>query len=567
MSQITFNIEKAMARWGKVLESNNVPADRHEWVAEYAENHNKAFNEGLITESGVAYNNKGMGMGMGPVVSPGNPGAPGIPGAAGSGDLGSSLIKTAFKIAAGTIGLNLVATKTTPNPTIDLPFMDITYDTGNGNNDSYDNPQVFLVRSSNPDFIQYIRTSMQNAFVFERVGGLTERMFLKLGVGFIPESDIAGSKEGILEFLGFSRIEGLPMFRSFRQSNTTGNAFQGFDATKNTFAATAIIKNVLATATVETVPSPDGGTTPAQTEVIGATAIELVSTLEDHIPGFVSNWNKGAMDRGQDDNNYPNVLGAALTVRRITVGTIEISSFIKRNQMEDIKAATGIDVVQKMRESLTNELMQKISKDIVAKLFEMGEKNRETTRTVTGTIFGKAARVFDFDVDAYLTGNAPGGETSHAVARKLVARLRKASNFLGVDGRVGPAQYLVMNYAMATAIMDIAGYSLNPADIKPANVSSKQVYEYGTVGGMTVYIDPYMPETDNRILLGRKNTADEPGIVFIPYLLAQAVELISEATATPRLLLRSRYAVAELGWYPHKQYMVVYVKDDNNILC
>jgi predicted XRE-type DNA-binding protein len=566
MSQGTFNIEKAMARWGKVMENNNIKEDRREWVAEYAENHNKAFNEGLITESGVAYNNKGMGMGMGPVISPGNPGAPGIPGTAGSGDLGTSLIKTAFKIANGVIGLNLVATKTTANPVIDLPFMDITYGTGDGNSTDYDNPQVFMVRGGEA-FSDFLRAEMAANFVFERVGGLTSRMFVKfsadgLGTAYshVDETVANGSKAGILEFLGFSRIEGLPMFRAFRQSNAVGASNFGFDADKNTFGATDVIKTVLASAKAVTSAGTAG---PA----IAATRIELVSTLEDHIPGFVSNWNQGPMDRGQDDNNYPNVLGAALTVRRVTVGSIEISSFIKKNQMEDIKAATGIDVVQKMRESLTNELIQKISKDIVSKLFEMGEKNRLTTRSVGGTISGKPAKLFDFDVDNYLSTNAPGGETSHAVARKLIARLRKASNFIGVDGRVGPAHYLVMNFALATAIMDIAGYSLNPADIKPANVSSKQVYEYGTVGGMTVYIDPYMPETDNRILLGRKNTADEPGIVFVPYLLAQAVEMISEATATPRLLIRSRYAVAELGWYPHKQYMVCYVKDTNGILC
>jgi hypothetical protein len=30
--------------------------------------------------------------------------------------------------------------------------------------------------------------------------------------------------------------------------------------------------------------------------------------------------------------------------------------------------------------------------------------------------------------------------------------------------------------------------------------------------------------------------------------------------------LRSRYAVAEVGWFPQKQYMTIQVKDANNFL-
>jgi hypothetical protein len=43
--------------------------------------------------------------------------------------------------------------------------------------------------------------------------------------------------------------------------------------------------------------------------------------------------------------------------------------------------------------------------------------------------------------------------------------------------------------------------------------------------------------------------------------MAQSISLISEATFAPRLLLRSRYAVAEVGWFPQKQFMTIKVKD------
>ena len=70
-----------------------------------------------------------------------------------------------------------------------------------------------------------------------------------------------------------------------------------------------------------------------------------------------------------------------------------------------------------------------------------------------------------------------------------------------------------------------------------------------------------MRYNDNRIVLGRKNNADQPGLLFIPYLMAQSISILSEATFAPRILLRSRYAITEIGWYPQKQFMSIHVTD------
>jgi hypothetical protein len=48
--------------------------------------------------------------------------------------------------------------------------------------------------------------------------------------------------------------------------------------------------------------------------------------------------------------------------------------------------------------------------------------------------------------------------------------------------------------------------------------------------------------------------------------MAQSISVISEATFAPRMLLRSRYAVAEVGWYPQKQFMTIKVSDTKGLL-
>jgi len=365
------------------------------------------------------------------------------------------------------------------------------------------------------------------------------------------------------------------MFRAFRQPNITAGGMGAysswaFDADKNTFGSTGAMVDVLdngfARVTGWTVGT--GSTSSAVQVTTASCVVEMISALEDHIPGVVTNFNGGSkqadypMTRLQEENTYPNVIAPKVTSKTIQVGSIEISTALKRTEIEDIKANLGIDIVQKMESILVNELSQTISKQIVNKLFEMGNLNRGVApENVTSNI--SDGKIFDFDVTAYLTA-APGGETSHAIQRKLISKIMNASNFIATEGRVGPAQFIVTNGKYAAVLHDIAGYTINPTKSKFNGAG--QLYPVGTIGDITIYVDPYMRYNDNRILIGRKNAADQPGIVFCPYLMAQSISLISEATFAPRMLLRSRYAIAELGWYPQKQYMTVKVYDINNVM-
>ena len=341
------------------------------------------------------------------------------------------------------------------------------------------------------------------------------------------------------------------MFRAFRQANTAGqfNHF-AFDAKLNTFGVSATLTGSITNILGELFSSPE---------------IELVSALEDHIPGFSANWTANLssgdypMSRGTDDESYSGVIGPKISSKTIAVGTIEVSSALRRTEIEDIKANTGMDIVQKMESILVNELSQTISKQIVDKIFEMGALNRTLAPLATGkTQVGTTASTI-FDLDTAYVSAMLGGETTHAVQRKLITKIAHASNYIATEGRVGPAQYLVTNGGLAAALQDIAGYTINP--VKAKLNGQGQLYPVGTIGDIAIYVDPYMRYNDNRLVLGRKNNADQPGIIFVPYLMAQSISVISEATFAPRMLLRSRYAVAEVGWFPQKQFMTLVVTD------
>jgi hypothetical protein len=555
MSNIRIDKQKAVKKWSPILENMGVTGDRVEWMSEYAEFH--SLNEN-------AYANASNVSGMGGIVAAQPSGLPGqtlgnYANGIGSGDVGQNLLPVAMKIAAQTIGLDLVAVKPSPGPKLDLLYVDFRYDdTRLG--DADERPQVFKFYNTNSDLQSDLTDGISGALntnsIKQTQGGLTSRIWFTIDGNTVTTTEPT-DKEGVVEFLGFSRIDNYPMFRAYRQFNTAHTAVGSattawsFDQSRNTF-------------------SPTSSMTSQITNILGVTfstplnKVELVSALEDHIPGFSANWNSGdngfagnyPMNREMDDDRYPGIIAPKISSKTIQIGTIEVTSALRRTEIEDIKANTGMDIVQKMESILVNELSQTISKQIVAKIFEMGDLNRVTAP--------KRGLECIFDLNTNYADGTLGGETTHAVQRKLITKIAHASNYIATEGRVGPAQYLVTNGGLAAALSDISGYTINPAKSKMN--SAGQLYPVGTIGDISIYVDPYMRYDDNRIVIGRKNNPDQPGIIFVPYLMAQSISLISEATFAPRMLLRSRYAVAEVGWFPQKQFMTIHVTDESGYL-
>jgi hypothetical protein len=573
MSHIRIDKSKALKKWSPVLENMGVAGeDRLDWMSEYAEYH--SINENAyVNASNVA----GMGAVLNPVVGSlaGNTVGSSYNGVAGSGDVGQNLLPVAMKIAAQTIGLDLVAVKPSPGPKIDLLYIDFQYDdTRLGDQD--ERPQVFKVNTGSATQ-SLLRTALTTNVAGPSEATLTQgglqsgKYYVSINAGGAGNlsGTVSGTApanlQGVAEFLGFSRIDGFPMFRAFRQTNTShtsvgtiaaSGTLWNFDTARNTFNATqSMVAQITAIAGVGS---------------LGTVGVELVSALEDHIPGFSANWTQGGsgftgnypMGRQSDDDSYAGVIGPKISSKTIAVGTIEVSSALRRTEIEDIKANTGMDIVQKMESILVNELSQTISKQIVAKIFEMGDLNRATApAATTGAIANQT--IFDLDT-SYAGAGGVGGETTHAVQRKLITKIAHASNYIATEGRVGPAQYVITNGGLAAALSDISGYTINP--VKSKMNASGQLYPVGSIGDISIYVDPYMRYNDNRLVLGRKNNPDQPGIIFVPYLMAQSISIISEATFAPRMLLRSRYAVAEVGWFPQKQFMTIKVLDADQYL-
>ena len=95
----------------------------------------------------------------------------------------------------------------------------------------------------------------------------------------------------------------------------------------------------------------------------------------------------------------------------------------------------------------------------------------------------------------------------------------------------------------------------------------ESLYFAGTLAGMKIYVDPNMRWNDTRVLVGRKATVNNnrvqgSGVVFMPYILADQVQIIAEGTMAPKVLINSRYAIVDAGWYPEQNYYCFMVDID-----
>ena len=80
------------------------------------------------------------------------------------------------------------------------------------------------------------------------------------------------------------------------------------------------------------------------------------------------------------------------------------------------------------------------------------------------------------------------------------------------------------------------------------------IYPLGSVAGINIYTDPSIAFDSEEVLVGRKGDGNGPGLVFMPYLMAESVQAIVEGTMAPKVAVKSRYALVEAGFHPGTQY-------------
>jgi hypothetical protein len=268
---------------------------------------------------------------------------------------------------------------------------------------------------------------------------------------------------------------------------------------------------------------------------------ELVKALEDHILGFSAADKDGTpFSREAGESTPDKVMGLSLFSKSVSAQTYQVAAAVTREQVQDLKQF-GVDAVAQVESVLTNELTQSINQHILGAIRDLGTDN------ITDA-FG--ANGFDLALAAPTTG----GETVASIHRQILTQILASANLIANRGRRGAGNFAVVGPQVATVLQSVSGFVANPMS-NTISQSAGAIYPLGSIAGVNIYTDPTLAWNDMNISVGRKGDGNGPGLVFMPYLMAESVQTIAEGTMAPKIAVKSRFALVEAGFHAETQYV------------
>lgn len=584
MYNMPINEAQVLNTWGEHLKNSLGITDESKlaWMSKYAYLHD-LHDKKMLNESvdGHVHLNPNMNIGgMGAIRFPSQDSNNMYDrSVAGSGDNVYSVLPLALQVAAQTIALDLVPVVPLQGPHGLLQYLDYVYEGGrlhDTGGSKYTSPMF-----GNPQQTgNFASPYMIKALLDDVKVGDAKYQFIPNGKYTVDEFE----NDYELTYIYPNRIDGKPLFRVIEKSHYNGQKMVGGEN-----AGTPIYKVFEAEKKVKLTYHPKDGS-----DVSGITAncrgLEEVRAFEDHVTSFSG---EGFLkDTVTSNNPYTREMGEATPGRRIGLKsytidvkaqTLQVDSAITREQVQDLKQF-GIDAVSQAEAALVNELTQGINKIILEKMFNLGALNATQLEEVegynkvsawftdssrTGTTDIKLGAKYDkdgefigfYETHVPATNVTGGGEVMGTIQRRIMTKIIAASNIIAVRGRRGAGTFAVVSGTIGTALQDCAGFMPYPLS-NTISANGNSLYPIGALAGISIYVDPNMPFSDTRICVGRKGKDNEPGIVFMPYLMADKVETTSEFTMAPVISLKSRFAVVEAGIYPQTQYYTFGIKLD-----
>ena len=547
------NESEIFGKWAPIIESTTGIDDKGKlgWMSKYCHNHELYENN--------SYAQVGSVNGMGATRFPGQPGSQAAFGAqdTGSGDKPYTLLPLAMQVAAQTVGLDLVPVVPMNGPMGVLTYLDFVY--GGGKVPTVGQTGAFNASTAG--------TTPDMPLLIKMDGAITTAPSPATASPVAGEQ-LVSSTGATFTFVGESRIDGYNIFK-----------IDALPAATN--VATALVSGTTLTWTA-------GGTAVITTSGVPA----LVKALEDHVIGFSSNtWDGSSepMSRLQGESSIDNVMNLSLFNKSIEAKTYQVAAAVTREQVQDLKQF-GIDAVAQVESVLINELTQDINRNILERLRRLGYTNHGNVYKTQGVqfnllvgttvgntysaipqlaslnsagsdgtqVFGSAG-TYNPVVATSETNSA--AENLHTRQRKVMSKILATANLIAIRGRRGPATFAVTNGQVGSALQDVAGFVPAPM-ANTLNQQTGSLYPIGTLAGLAVYVDPYMSWNDTRVTVGRKGDGNSPGLVFMPYLMAESVQTIAEGTMAPKIAVKSRYALVEAGFHPESMYITFGVANE-----
>ena len=563
--------------WSPIIESATgiTESAKLGWMATLCHNH-KLYEDANIMSLNPTMNLMGMGAASAPTGNLGNVDGSGTKG---SGDKVPSLLPLAMQVAGQTIALDLVPVVPMAGPMGLLSYLDFTYQGGTTTN------------KVAPTYIKCTLAFEEDADKTTYLGGANSTRDLlastELLADYTATNTATATGATILTASVAGAFSNWPATGYVRDANSAQFLYNSIDAEGTVMTlnaplseaqALAIATDVLTFSFDDTYADATDAISAAYTyigtsridgkhifEVVGdivqttiatdlhfaveandlllsATAVGLVNGLEDHIAGFSAADNDGnPYSREAGESTPDKLMGLTLYSKTVTAETFQAAAAVTREQVQDLQQF-GVDAVKQVEGVLLNEVTQSINNLILKKLRAHGDANAYLTASTS---------VLDLDLTTVFGGQTPGSQH-----RRILTQILAAANYIANKGRRGAGNFCVVSARVASVIQSVSGFVPNPIANTVKQVAGG-IYPLGSVAGVNIYTDPAINwgTTGNEdILVGRKGDGNGAGVVFMPYLMAESVQVIAEGTMAPKVAIKSRFALVDAGHHPETSY-------------
>lgn len=599
-------LNEAQQKWANLITEEYGIKDpkKLSWMSQYAENHKvyEAVQHPGNVSGGIyatPLNTMGMGNPQMPInlADPSKTGLPGGkfgPQQVGSGDIPMSTLTMALEVAAVTIGLELVPVIPANGPWAMLSYMDFPYAGGklnqignltnlDGKGPKAENKPIYIkvaadVRGANAE-------AKEAAWKAIRALAPTVKRAAD-GSEVATDVLVTGANGALIHgwYVGISRIDAAIIFE-------VADAVAS-DAEN---AANVSIAQVLNGAAPYTLKIRTDHTL----DIAAGTKADLVAVAADHVQGFANFFSGDAdpMSRAENETGTGNTIGARMFTKLVQMGAYEVTGAVTRQQLQDMPLY-GVDVIGKVLEQMQNDISQHINNRILDRVFRLGVDNAAFQYKYQGVDLnlylndvngeGRVLNTFDawskylgssdsvnpatgditrapitaafgaHKVPNAIQNTAAENVTTHQ--RRIMSRLLASANLIANVSRRGRGQWAVTNTQILTALQDASTFVVAPMVNSLAQDGSQSLYFAGSIAGLNLYVDPYMQWDDTRVCVGRKSNGNDPGVIFMPYILADTVQTIVEGTMAPKLLVNSRFAIVDAGFHPEQSYYTFMVQ-------
>ena len=200
---------------------------------------------------------------------------------------------------------------------------------------------------------------------------------------------------------------------------------------------------------------------------------------------------------------------------------------------------TNIDKIEK---TIINELVHLFTRKILDLLFNLGSLNNSLLKL-------KEDISFDFNIDTLIDDNK---SSMYVIGNRIKEKIMGAYMKILSYTKIGKPNYIVTN--------------LQPSPINNIETPScNSLHRVGNVNSMNLYVDPDMKFKDNRILIGRREPDEDPGIKFFIYSLIDKLEKV-EKESKSEFIIKSIYDIIKIGNKVEQNYYTMNINLGNTIL-